>query len=227
MYCNKCGAKNPDGEDIRFCYRCGSIIDPFLQEKEEKPSAADELPPITPTTDLREPEPEPEQPLDRLFQVQPVTDVILERLPPVKNPALSLRNFIVLYIATFSLYGLYWYYRNWRALKEDPDWAQMLFDMYRFYADVKRFAVEIGAKVRYAPAVTLIVVLVFSAMTTLGYPFWLLGLGSIWPLTAVQDALNQYWRLRRGLTPDSGFSKRQVLLVVMGAMLWFLVLIAH
>ena len=148
-------------------------------------------------------------------------------------------HLVLLSIATFGIYEIYWFYRNWRDLKDhkrlaiSPGWKTAglfvpvygLILAYRQLKEIKEGAAQGGVIRLYDPGSILAAWIILNALWKLPDPAWMLSFLSIWPLAIVQRTLNAFWQKEEdGLPVRTGLSGGQITLVVIGG-LWFLLVI--
>ena len=149
-------------------------------------------------------------------------------------------HLVVLYVATFGMYLLFWFYRSCRRLKEHSGWEispgwrtaglfvplfgiYFLFDLFRTTRD---YAAAAGVTALYSPTGLTGALIVLGIMCRLPDPGWVLGLLAVIPVASVQRTANEYWR-RQGLgaQPARALSPTEWAVMVVGAILWGLVVL--
>jgi hypothetical protein len=171
-----------------------------------------------------------------LGEVQEIQSALSAAAPPALPDALpppveaayfhvAAWKFIVLSIVTFGIYELYWFYQNWRYIRERdrsdirPFWRMVFSPIWCFSLckDVNAHggSISTGAAIGVAAGYFLI-----SAFARLPDPWWLTGLLSFVPLLLVLaqiDALNR----ARGARSEyhSRFKAAHVAISVFGALL--------
>src|SRR3989344_4845278 len=114
---------------------------------------------------------------------------------------ISTNKLIFLSVLSFGLYEIYWFYRQWKALKEIKDlkitaWARGLFASLFAYPLFKQFfeLARSETKKDYPSAGWLATgYFVLTLLWRLEDPYWLLSFTSILTLIPAQNAINEYW----------------------------------
>jgi len=165
---------------------------------------------------------------------------------------------VLLSILTFTIYEIYWFYRNWKHLKNNknldisPGWRTVgllvpiygIVLAYRQFSDIRDFASQSGCETYSSPGL-----LAFGYMLLTGISFrismyeWnltdsrealgltlvslLVDLLAIGILVVVQRTLNAFWEKEQAeLKMRSKFSGREMALIVIGGIIWFLNVVA-
>ena len=172
MFCSNCGKKNND--EAKFCSKCGSIID-----NEEA---------IEMTNSAINHEMNKSVPLDKHINNYEVG---------IEYFSVSTGKLVVMTIVTFGLYQVYWFYKNWRAVKKQggenisPIWRSWFAIFYsdsifnRIFISARNFGYKKEDSLFLA-----IFYAIFLLLARLDEPFNLLFLLSVWPLLPVQKAIN-------------------------------------
>ena len=125
---------------------------------------------------------------------------------------------LLLSTLTFAVYDIYWFAKQWRYIKKRDE--QKIRPFWRAIFSVL-FVVPLLKQLRDSKAVlrgTLYIVL--SLAGRLPDNWWLISLFSVVPLYQVQQDLNAQY-------PDvdlGGYSKKEILVAVLGGLFWALVL---
>lgn len=114
---------------------------------------------------------------------------------------ISTNKLIFLSVLSFGLYEIYWFYRQWKALKEIKDlkitaWARGLFAPLFAYPLFKQFfeLARHETKKDYSSAGWLATgYFILNLLWKLEDPYWLISFTSILTLIPVQKAINEYW----------------------------------
>jgi|SRR3989344_2779784 len=114
---------------------------------------------------------------------------------------ISVNKLIFLSVLTFGLYEIYWFYKQWKALKEIKDlnitaWARGLFAPLFSYSLFKQFfeLAKHETKKNYTSAGWLATgYIILNLLWRLDNPYWLISFASILTLIPVQNAINEYW----------------------------------
>lgn len=164
----------------------------------------------------------------------------------------STRKFLVLYLLTFGLYGVYWFYQNWARYNRHSPYAARagnklwplpraifsIFFTHDLFRKIKTNAgldPKVGAWAEKSEATILVALLLVSnvldraANKSLGSPVTdILSLLILFPLayyfTRAQEMINACCRDPQG-RGNSAFSAANYAWIVAGGLLWILVLI--
>lgn len=164
----------------------------------------------------------------------------------------STRKFLVLYLLTFGLYGVYWFYQNWARYNRNSPYAARagnklwplpraifsVFFTHDLFRKIKTNAgldPKVGAWSQKSDATFLVVLLLVSNMLdraankSLGSPVTdILSLLILLPLahylTRAQEMINICCRDPQGRT-NAAFTAANYAWMVVGALLWVVVLI--
>jgi len=141
----------------------------------------------------------------------------------------------IMSMATFGLYDVYWFYKQWARLNETgnrspvwPIWRALLtlIFCYSLFAEIEQSAVEAGLTRRFSPG---LLALAFIALSLTGWMpggWWALNFLSVIPLVLVQrlasavEAANAPAPVR-----NTRLSLWNWLVVVPAALIWALVLV--
>jgi len=149
-------------------------------------------------------------------------------------------HYVLLSIVTFSIYDIYWFYRNWKHLKAHkrseirPGWRTAglivpilnLVLIYWQFSDIKDYATQVGCKKKYSPGWLIWGYFVLKALWKLPAFWWLLTFFSVLPLATVQETLNEYWGIEQsGLKGRKMLTGWEIVLLFIGAIAWLFVFI--
>ena len=149
-------------------------------------------------------------------------------------------HFVLLSLFTFSLYHIYWFYRNWKQLRLQegwdisPGWRTVgifvpilnIFLIYNQFRHIRDFARVAECDRLFSVGWITLGWIFFNALASLPDPFWFLSFLSIWPLGVVQGVLNSYWEKQQPeLVVRTKLSGGQIALLVIGGIFWIIVLI--
>jgi S1-C subfamily serine protease len=141
-------------------------------------------------------------------------------------------HFLLLYVFTFGIYGIYWFYRIWRQIKEhtkatfSPGWRTVglfipiynIWSIYTLFNDVKSLRIKAGFTENPSPGWLTLGYIVLGVLYRLPGAWWLLGFLSIFPLLSIQKALNEYWeKEQKGRREKTKFSAKEIVVLVIGA----------
>jgi hypothetical protein len=151
---------------------------------------------------------------------------------PVFFPV-GIPKFLVLSFCTLGLYQLYWFYKNWMAVKERTGesiipFGRAFFGIFYCYALLKRVRAHDdqlpSANLAAGPLATAWIVL--NICGQLPDPFWLLALGTFIPLVPVIQAIKVINEAHApGHDPNTQFSVANWVGVGAGVLLWVLIAI--
>ncbi len=147
--------------------------------------------------------------------------------------AVSLKKLAVMAFFTWGFYEIYWFYKNWKFLKEKHDFkvsplargifgplfCYSLFRIIRDYSDQHR----VGSGIKAGALATCYVLMMVTYK--LPSPFDLISSFSFIPLLTVQKAINDLGqRLSPQVHADSRFNGWNIFGIVAGSLLWVLVI---
>lgn len=143
-------------------------------------------------------------------------------------------QFILLCLFSLGLYELYWFYKNWKFIKErnklniSPFWRTFFTFIFAYDLFKKIFilAEEKGYTQKHSPGWITITYIGLSLLWRLLDPFWLLYLLSFLPLITVVKVLNYYWKTEQpNLKEKTRFSGGEIVVLVIGGIFLFLTFI--
>jgi hypothetical protein len=110
----------------------------------------------------------------------------------------SLLKLIVMSLATFGLYEIYWAWHHWKRVRERTGediqpFARGLFGVffcYSLFGRIKEHATERGVPPAWTPGGMALAFIVLTVLARLPDPFWLLSFLSVVPLVLVQRTAN-------------------------------------
>jgi len=148
---------------------------------------------------------------------------------------ISINKFIVLCLVTFGLYPIWWIYKAWRFLqeKEQSDILPVLrtvfsiFFLYKLSIKILSFAKDKGYEESYSPVILFIGFVTGNVLSRLPDPYWLISLLSFVFLIPAFKALNYAKQNSTDfvVTEKISYSRRQILLIVLGVILWPLIIL--
>ncbi len=214
MNCYKCGSLIPDGAN--FCENCGNKVETESHHLEARES---------------------ESALARANSIQEKG----ESSPAVEYFSISTGRLFLFSVLTFNLYEIYWFARNWDAVKKAtgkniyPFWRAIfcVFFCYELFSRVFNSAKSEGYKKAYSAGwlatayITLLVVgnaYSRSSAQIMGVDpgtyrllFFVLIVLTPLPLLAVQGAINLHnSKTVRDYTPTTTFTAGEVVLIICG-----------
>jgi hypothetical protein len=143
-------------------------------------------------------------------------------------------KFAILFILTLGLYGAWWTYKAWRFFKQKEDLDIMpaaraifsIFFTYSLFSEIKDYAKENGYTNNYHSGLLFIGILVLTLLSRLPEPYFLIyALGFVFfiqPNNAFNFAIENSEEYK---ATRSGFSLRQIILVVVGGAFWALIIL--
>ncbi len=149
--------------------------------------------------------------------------------------SITRNNFIILHIATLSLYSFWWMYKAWNYYKEKEKLDIMpaarsffaLFFMISLFNKIRTDALDKGYTKNFSSVLLFFVFIIFNLLNNLPEPFMLISylgfIAYLQPLAAYNFAIDQ--SPTHKLTVLEGFNKRQIGLLLVGGILWFLIVL--
>ncbi|MFD0694966.1 hypothetical protein ACFQZT_12740 [Paenibacillus sp. GCM10027628] len=170
-----------------------------------------------------------------------IVNTTIERPSEVKYSNIQpIWHLIVLTVITTGFYQMVWFYKTWKQLQKHNNWE--LSYVYRtvftfipiigfiivvdLFNRIKRLLKQNDIRVKMYPIIMMLSFYILNALFRLPHLFWFLGFLSTIPLAYAQYALNLYWKREQPehLVRDK-FTKRQWVLIVIGALYWILIII--
>jgi hypothetical protein len=160
---------------------------------------------------------------------------LLEDSTKVEIELTDSTKFILLYVLSFGLYGIWWMYKGWRFFKEKESLDILpavraifaIFFMYSLLEKIQRFAKSTGWLHSYASGGLVIGFVIANLLARLPEPYWFASLISflffIQPVNAFNFAIENSGRYK---IKNDGFNGRQIALVIVGGIWWILILLA-
>jgi len=148
------------------------------------------------------------------------------------EPLLTPAKFGVLCLATGGLYGLWWQYKAWRFFKQRqqsdimpvPRAIFSLFTLNELLKNIGHFAASVGRPATYNAGNLVAGYVILNLLARLPDPYWLVSLLAFTcllpPFQLFTEALRQ--SPEYATQEQSGFSTRQLLLLILGMLLWTL-----
>ncbi|MDO8657590.1 MAG: hypothetical protein Q7K55_02520 [Candidatus Levybacteria bacterium] len=142
--------------------------------------------------------------------------------------AMTNTKLIMLTILTLGLYEIYWFYKQWRYVKQAKDlnvtpWARGLFSPLFAYPLFKHiFELARKAGERHTPSAGWLAVAYFVLMMVgraEGW-VWMISLASFWPLLPVQSRVNMLWSKENPKGElKTHFSTKEVIVMIIGGII--------
>ncbi|MGH6646982.1 hypothetical protein [Aquabacterium sp.] len=147
--------------------------------------------------------------------------------------AVSTRKLAVMFLCTFSLYQYFWFYKNWKILRDQqreklsPVLRTVFAPVfcYALFSRIRRHdAAPADAKLAAGPLS--VVWIVLSLLGNLPEPYFFLGFFSLVPLLTVQTVVNDINAVAaKGHDPNNAFSPINWLAIVIGVLFTLLALV--
>jgi hypothetical protein len=143
-------------------------------------------------------------------------------------------KFIILFVVTLGLYGIWWMYKTWRFFKEKDDLDIMpaaraifsIFFTYSLFDDIKNYAKTVGYTGDYSSGLLFVGYLILSLLGNLPAPFFVVSVFSFIFFMKPVNALNFAIDHSPGYSAKRGaFNTRQIILIIVGGLFWLLMLI--
>lgn len=237
------GGRIPSGRKaVATCKRCGGkiVIEPGPERKLDYGNRAE--PQQTYTTASPEKPPPYTAMKDGEFEfirengnrITPETPSMTTHESLPQYFSVSKPKFIVMSLCTWSIYEMYWFYKNWNIVRERTGenirpFCRAFFSIffcYSFFKSVKQSAGSLGIPSQTSPGGLTCAYIALAAMWRLPDPFWLISFLTFLPLLSVQGVINQI-NSKGSLEhePNNRFSLGNVVVIVFGGLLLLLCLI--
>lgn len=111
--------------------------------------------------------------------------------------SVSTNKLIIMSICTFGIYEIYWFYKNWKHIKEVesskimPFWRAIFAPLwiYYLYKDIKEKSDTMNLNAELSPGVLAIIYLALSVAAKMPDPYWLISLISFTVLIPANNIL--------------------------------------
>lgn len=169
-------------------------------------------------------------------QQEPLSSVTEEYSDKEVIGIISQDKFIILCLMTFGIYEIWWAYKTWRFFKYKDQLdimpaARALFGiifLIPLFNKIQSYAREKGIEANYNSIVLFVGIIALNLIARLPDPFWLLALLGfalyIPPYKSLFHAMENTSMDDFEIQEQESFNGRQILLMVIGGILWFLVL---
>lgn len=146
----------------------------------------------------------------------------------------STKKLAIMSLCTFGIYEVFWFYKNWKFLKEKYNYkisplARAIFSIFfchSFFKIVKEYSRQHQVKADYKPGQLTLAYILLVITYKAPDPFWLVCNLSFIPLLSVQKVINNITnRLSPGSNINSNFSGWNILGIILGIIWWSLVII--
>jgi len=209
-HCTQCGSPISKGD--KFCGNCGAKI--FNEEQTEKMEDADLI-----VKEMNE---------------EISTDTNSNN---IEYFSVSLNKLAIMSVTTFGLYELYWFYKNWRAVKEQsgekisPFWRAFFapFFCYGLFKRVLISAQKQGYTEQYSPIWLTVIYIGTKIMASPELPdlFWFISFLSFVPLLTVQQAISfNNFEINTEQKKYDSFNTSEIVLIMLGITIWLVMISA-
>jgi len=146
---------------------------------------------------------------------------------------MPLGKFIIMCLATFGIYELVWFYKNWTLLKEEkglkisPFWRAVFAPIWIFVltGKLQMYLKEKNSPSNFSPITIAVLYFVLSASWKMPNPYSVISYLSFVPVLTLVSAMNIYWQpIDQGL-PTKKLTWWQLILVIMGLILFVLAIL--
>jgi hypothetical protein len=143
--------------------------------------------------------------------------------------AMAIHKLVLLDVFTLGFYKIFWFYRNWRRVRErtgkslSPFWRSLFAPLwgFSFFDEVDDQARAVGVGFGWTPLALGLLYFALSVAVRLPDPWWLATILTVLVLVPVQHTINAL-AARRGVRPDASFQAKHIAVCVVGGI--FLVL---
>lgn len=148
--------------------------------------------------------------------------------PVVINPF----HFVLLFFATMGVYSVWWQYKCWKYFKEKekadtlPALRAILFIFFgiELLNKIAYYCREYDHKVKYNSVATWSVIIIFKLLSGLPEPYLWVSLLEVIPTLLPVRELNFYFTGNKNGYVNDKLNDRQIMLLVLGSILWVLVI---
>lgn len=152
-----------------------------------------------------------------------------------KKALLPAQSFIILNIATFNLYSIWWMYKSWTFFKYRETYDIQpamraifsIFFIFGLFERIRNFSGSFGYEAGFKSAVLFVAILLVQLMVYLPEEYWLVSYAAGFLYALPVKALNEGIRLSGDYETEEqiGFTKGETIAIVVGSLMWVLVLI--
>jgi hypothetical protein len=163
-------------------------------------------------------------------------DILLPEQKAIRNSdveeqtILDPGQFILISVATFGLYEVWWMYKVWRFYKQRdkldimpaPRAIFAFFFLHSLLSEILIFAKRKGYTTEYSPGLLFAGFIILNLLSRLPDPFWLISVSSVLCLIEPFKAFNfallnspEFVVNRQGF-----FSPKQIVLIALGSIMW-------
>jgi len=153
----------------------------------------------------------------------------------IKVESIRPPKFILLYLLSFGLYGIWWMYKVWKYYKEDKGLDIMpaaraffaIFFMWDLFTRILRIAKSYGYAKEYSSGFLFVLILLLNFTGRLPEPLWMISLfafvGFLPPLKAFNYQIDKGENYQ--LILKNGLTNGEAILVIFGGLFWGLILL--
>lgn len=148
----------------------------------------------------------------------------------IRIKSLTVDKFIILFVFTLGLYGIWWMYKAWTFIKEKDRVSIMpaaraifaIFFLSSLFEKILRFAKVNGYQKTYSSVGLFVMYVILSICNRLPPPFFLISIFAFLPFVQPIEAFNKGIELSPfySLEIKKGFSPRQFVLIILGGIIW-------
>jgi hypothetical protein len=142
---------------------------------------------------------------------------------------ISPSRFVLLCLVTFTIYELYWFYKQWKLIKEkqklSPFWRAFfsIFYVDSLFKRLNKLAQGKGYKRNLHTGWLAGIWIIGSyVMWRLPDPYWLVSYLTFLPILPVVTAMNHYYEKTEGKLPMKKLSWWQMILIIIGLLILLL-----
>jgi len=158
------------------------------------------------------------------WQEKPAENIVSLTAPKKYSGKVSALEFIVLDLATFGVYVMYWCYRQWQTIKAKRDGkfnpaVRGIFTtifLGNLAKTIKEMAKEQNIEVTYHPYLLWFSFIFLYVLYKLPDPYWLIAVFDFLPLLPILRAMNQYYDATENGLEESELSWHEKLLITIG-----------
>jgi magnesium-transporting ATPase (P-type) len=152
--------------------------------------------------------------------------------------SVSVKKLVIMCIMTFGIYEVYWFYKNWKAIKVQenkklaPFWRAIFSIVYCFslFKRILLSATHKGYKPKMSHGILAVFYISFYIfdLEKLPDPFWLLSFLSFIPLIYVSDAIrHNNAKIKPQFIETNKLSKPEIAFIIIGILLWILTILDY
>ena len=147
---------------------------------------------------------------------------------------ISARKLVIMSLCTFGVYEIYWFYRNWKFLREKYNFKVSplgraiftVFFCHSLFKTIREYAQQNDVGCNYKPAQLSLAYILLTLCVRAPDPFWIISVLTFIPLLPAQKVINGLTnKLSSNSDIDSKFSGLNILAVVLGCIAWVLIIL--